>query len=74
MRPLAIVAAIVTVISFLFWLSGWIFWNFLAREFAPGSASSVMQVLSTAASLLEYLAVILVCIALFFGGKKETAN
>lgn len=75
MRPLGIVAAILTVISFLFWLSGWVFWNFLASEYAAGvSASMIMQAISALSSAIEYLALLLICIGLFVGGKHAGAS
>lgn len=75
MRPLGVISAILIVISFLAWLSGWIFWNFLVSQYsAGGSSAMVMQAITAASAAIEYLALLLIAIGLIIGGGRKSAD
>lgn len=81
MRLLGFASLALIVISFLLWLVGWVYWNFLAGVSSYGSVvAKVMQGTSFLGSLLEYLAILLIAIGLIIaagrvsGGSKHTDN
>lgn len=74
MRPLGVISAILIIISFPASLSGWIFWNFLVSQYAAGGSSvMLMQAVTAASSAIEYIALLLIAIALIIGGRGKSA-
>jgi len=72
MRILGAAAAALAVLSFILWLTGWIYWNFLGSYGA--TIGTVMQGVSVAGILLEYLAILLAAIGVILGGGKGSAQ
>ena len=72
MRILGAAAAALVVLSFILWLTGWIYWNFLGT-FGP-TVGTVMQGVSVTGIVLEYLAILLAAIGVILGGGKGSGQ
>ena len=77
MKTLGISAAILTGLSFLLWLSNWIYWTFLyttASYDVNNPIRYVMQGVSVFSTLTEYLAILLISIGLFLAAGRISKN
>lgn len=77
MKSLGITAAILTVLSFLFWLINWIYWTFLytsANSDVQNPIRYVMQTVSVVSILTEYLAILLISIGLILAASRISKN
>lgn len=76
MKSLGITAVISLVLSFILWLTGWLFWMYELHVAAPATYESrdtirtVMQVVSAISVSTEYLAILLIAIALIMAIKR----
>jgi hypothetical protein len=71
MKALGITAVILTVLSFLFWLVSWSYWTFASFAVGyDGPIRYVIQGISTAGVLTEYLAILIIGIGLIAASKR----
>lgn len=76
MKPLGIAAVLSLFLSFILWLVNWSYWMYEAHVAAPASYESrsairnVMTGVSALSVLTEYLAILLVAIALISAAKR----
>ncbi len=71
MRGLGIGALIFVVLSFLFWLISWLYWNLLLDMLGLDSSFRYIAITSSILSMLcEYLAVGLLSVGLIIASKR----
>lgn len=77
MKALGFAAIAATTVSFILWLIGWAYWRY--TEFAPYDSSRyeaekiiryVILGVNTVSTLTEYLAILLIAVAVIMAAKR----
>lgn len=76
MKPLGIAAVLSLFLSFVLWLINWSYWMYEEHVASPSTFESretirnVMRAVSTVSVLTEYLAILLIAIAVISAAKR----